>query len=83
MSHRAVEHAFAIHGNVEATLHALDGHHSQTHGNKVEQGCGGTDRYKAKKTSEMKEGNRTIEVELNTAHNRRITVLSLLKREVQ
>lgn len=38
-SYRAVEHALAIHGNVKATLHPLDGHHSQTHGNKIKQGC--------------------------------------------
>ena len=38
-SYRAVEHALAIHGNVEATLHSLDGHHSQTHRNKIKQGC--------------------------------------------
>lgn len=38
-SYRAVEHALAIHGNVEATLDSLDGHHSQTHGNKIKQGC--------------------------------------------
>lgn len=38
-AYRAVEHALAIHGNVEAALHPLDGHHSQTHGNKIKQGC--------------------------------------------
>lgn len=38
-SYRAVEHALAIHGNVEATLDSLDGHHSQTHRNKIKQGC--------------------------------------------
>lgn len=43
VSYRAVEHAFAIHGNVEATLHSLDGHHSQTHRNKIKQGCGEKD----------------------------------------
>ena len=45
-SYRAVEHALAIHGNVEATLHSLDGHHSQTHRNKIKQGCR-ADRVKA------------------------------------
>lgn len=39
-SYRAVEHALAIHGDIEATLHSLDGHHSQTHRNKIKQGCG-------------------------------------------
>lgn len=38
-TYRAVEHAFPIHGNVKATLHALDGHHSQTHRNKIKQSC--------------------------------------------
>lgn len=47
MTYRAVEHALAIHGNVEATLHSLDGHHSQTHRNKIKQSCredGGRER---------------------------------------
>lgn len=65
VSHRAVEHALAIHGNVEATLHPLDRHHSQTHRNKIKQGCradrvrdkeggreGQTDRYKETETKE-------------------------------
>lgn len=39
MSYRAVEHALAVHGNVEAALHSLDGHHSETHRNKIKQGC--------------------------------------------
>lgn len=39
VSYRAVEHALAIHGNVEATLDSLDGHHSQTHRNKIKQSC--------------------------------------------
>lgn len=43
-SYRAVEHALAIHGNVEATLDSLDGHHSQTHRNKIKQGCIGVAR---------------------------------------
>lgn len=38
-AYRAVEHALAIHGDVKAALHPLDGHHSQTHGNKIKQGC--------------------------------------------
>lgn len=38
-SYRAVEHAFAIHGDVEATLHSLNCHHSQTHRNKIKQSC--------------------------------------------
>lgn len=40
VAYRAVEHALAIHGNVEAALHPLDGHHSQTHRNKIEKSCG-------------------------------------------
>lgn len=39
LAYRAVEHALAIHGNVEAALYPLDGHHSQTHGNKIEKSC--------------------------------------------
>lgn len=39
VSYRAVEHALAIHADVEATLHSLDGHHSETHRNKIKQGC--------------------------------------------
>lgn len=39
VSYRAIERALAIHANVEATLYSLDGHHSQTHRNKIKQGC--------------------------------------------
>lgn len=84
VSYRAVEHALAIHGNVEATLHSLDGHHSQTHRNKIKQGCradrvgkrGGerarqtdTKRQRQKRDIRQKGQNRTIEFSLNSCRH--------------
>lgn len=82
MSYRAVEHALAIHGDVEATLHSLDGHHSQTHRNKIKQGCredsvgeggrkGETEGYKKAETKEASErkDRRTIEFSLNSCRH--------------
>lgn len=78
-SYRAVEHALAIHGNVKATLHPLDGHHSQTHRNKIKQGCRAdrveekqtvTKRQRRKRDIRHKGQNRTIEFSLNSCrHN--------------
>lgn len=55
-SYRAVEHALAIHGNVEATLDTLDGHHSQTHRNKVKQSCIGVRRDGGRQGRQRKTG---------------------------
>lgn len=34
----AIEITFTIHGHIEAGLHPLDGHHTQAHGNQIEEG---------------------------------------------
>lgn len=53
IAYRAVEHALAIHGNVEAALDPLDGHHSQTHRNKIEKGCGEMEEETVKRENKM------------------------------
>lgn len=84
VSYRAVEHALAIHADVEATLHSLDGHHSQTHRNKIKQGCRAdrvreregervrqtdTKRQRQKRDIRQKGQNRTIEFPLNSCRH--------------
>lgn len=61
-AYRAIEHALAIHGNVESALHPLDGHHSQTHGNKIKQGCR-AEWYKGEAGTEETESQRRREKE--------------------